>query len=328
MPMSFQIRFVNDASDATYNKKIKLTMSGPTSAGTTYRYWVKVVSPSGAVVKDYAATPGTTSPDATSLSNATANFAVTIPLDLDGSYLAGSYKIYISYDSTSPSTAVLEVYATVSYAPKVTPSSAAGSDVVLSGTVSCITGTVTATDETDYSGYTMTSRSLMLKAPAVAGAATQPTDVTTGGGTVNTVTAWSGVTWNALLTVMRKVVHALPGDFTEFTAIETIEQTVNTVAIPVNCDLDFCGLAACLEEKFLAVEDQACQSGGWGNVSSQEKDDLQRAMSMCHLAFTYHRCGNSAKAEEWYAKAADALSCDCGCGCGSSAAPKPFTALT
>ena len=99
-----------------------------------------------------------------------------------------------------------------------------------------------------------------------------------------------------------------------------------TIALEIQCgsSTGICDIAACVEAKYLALEEKACGGGGWGALTEAQKADMEYIFSLNTIRQIYLSCGNLNKAGEYQDKLSDFTGC--GCGCDDTDQPQPYTA--
>ena len=318
MAIFFNTKFEGRDTDAD-NGNIVITALNEGVATQEWEVRIAIIGPTGAIfrAKPVAADAVIDEDVATEVDVLT----VAIPTDTDGvNYQAGTYTIRYYITGIAGPTIGSEILYEYEYtvAPVTTVSNNASSLVSLSTLLNCLNGELTATDGTDYTGWTRVSRTLSIVHPTIPGIATPATDTTTDESLTVTATHIN-VTYQATLEVV--VSRATEGvdlggshtlDIYQYWSINLYED------VDIDCDNDLCDTLSCLEQKFTLLNAQACSRGGWSQLTPAERANFEYNMVLLQLARLFLDCGNGAKFRTYIAMAKANLDCDCGCGDNST----------
>lgn len=264
----------------------------------------------------------------------TGTYDIPIPQNDDGSYKAGTYRFRVITYDTDTAAVVDTKEGTVDYTPGQLPDSTDHDDLSFSAEYDCITGLITATDETVMTGWNDSVvgnwRTISVVPPPTA-QTPNPTPLTDESDTltIDPVTFSFDYT-NALYQVALSIsrVRDLVTTITTGTDIEFNQRELlgKTIALDIQCDTTLCDVAACVEDEFTTLETAACGGGGWGNLTARQKARLDYVIAMDTVRQLYAAsgCQNVNKAAEYADKIKDFL--NCGCGCDDTGQPTPYTA--
>lgn len=265
----------------------------------------------------------------------TGTYDVPIPLNDDGSYKAGTYRVrMVTYDTDSAS-AVDTKEGTVEYTPNLLPNSTEVDELAFTAEYDCITGLISATDETPLTGWNESVvgdwRTISVVPPPTP-QEPNPTPVLDESDDlvytdpITFAFSFTNATYQVTLAISR--VKSLDVTITSGTllAFSQNELIGKTIVLEIQCDTTLCDVAACVEDEFTLLETAACGGGGWGNLTSRQKArfDYVVAMDTVRQLYAAPGCQNVNKAAEYADKIKDFL--NCGCGCDDTDQPTPYTA--
>lgn len=265
---------------------------------------------------------------------ATGTYDVPIPQNDDGTYKAGTYRFRIVIYDTDSAAVVDTKAGTVEYTPGQIPDSTDHEDLSFTATYDCITGLITATDETVMTGWNDSVvgdwRTISVAPPPTAIDPT-PTVLTDESDTltIDPVTfafAYTNADYLIALSISRVKsldVTMTAGSNLVFNQYELLGKTIT---LNIQCDTTLCDIATCYEDEFTELETLACGGGGWGNLTSRQKARLEYVIALDTVRSLYAApgCQNLNKAAEYADKIKDFL--NCGCGCDDTDQPVTYTA--
>lgn len=295
-------------------------------------FYVKVVDPSGVTSRDFPSVPDLTTGDP--LGSGYLDLA-TIPLSnnsLGNDFLRGTYQLIVQVVQAG-SNQLPDSNVTCSFVvnPAVTSEETnAESDNglfgVLADTVNCKTAIVTFVDESDHDGWTITQQNITIQPPIIAGQPAPEAVTTEDNDTAFLSFSWTNVTYTAVLDVLRNMEPTFTGNVGTFQVIFT-ESLIATASAEIDCGQGVCDLLPCLDSKFNAAYNEACEHGGWGKVKSKSLNELQALAIMAQMYDLHSRCGNITSAETYKAKITAMFGSNCSCGCSdtpTNSEPKPY----
>jgi hypothetical protein len=230
-------------------------------------------------------------------------------------------------ESVSVEERVMEDF-TAYYCPNRTEDNSVSSIIDIDVSVNCVTGTITATDSTDNTGWTVDGDSVFSLVPPSTDGNPDPDDIAgTIGGAITGYIDWTFVTWQTVMNLIRSKTTASEvsnGTGTVDVTVVQAETLTTLINTQITCDSDLCDITACLAAKFNAVEAKANKVGGWSNVPPALIDSWARAQAAMDVYLAYVECGNFNKASTYLAIVKEEL--DCGCGCDDNTdTPKPYS---
>jgi hypothetical protein len=275
-------------------------------APNTWATLVKIVDPTGAIIYQNAGfdTDNYNSPD---FDNNTNTLAESIPTDVLGNYITGTYTIDLKCE-------VIQGDDTI-YGSATTTSFVCGCTTVISIDVDVdyATAVITTTDTTNYGAYVSLTRSHTIYPPPISGLPSQTTSATTNVYTNIVTTTWS----------------------------VQIESTI--VTLKANDTYITCEVSG--SKEFLVEADTLCKTlcvlktyradlfKKFGKVNTAE---MERAWSLAMdeyvLAIQATRCGRPQSEVQGYIDKAYAIlgidpSCDCGCSANDNPTPVVPTSI-
>lgn len=304
--------FFDTRRDSSDNGKIVLNCENTGTPGTTWDFYLQMVSPSGEVLKSMPDTPDL------SLDGEERNsVSMDIPLDSNGEYLEGDYVVAVRRTNGVQDTTVEVTFA---YESHVNPDNVSGTAVV-DATIACLTGRITATDETPYTpeGLTLEERTLSIIPPAI-----DPQDAAESStGTVTLVVGYTNVTYQVKLAVEYSWLEDdLGNDITS----KCTGSLIVYKEVFVDCeDGGICGSLDCIAEELEKIQDQACEVGGFTRLPQSQKDKIAYAMMNLSMAKMQYDCGDVEAANAFVEKAKEGIKCGCGCGSSTTPTPRPYT---
>lgn len=312
MAFDKSVSFYNQFSE-TGDGNIAVKVTDTDAATGPFNIFISITGPNGIVHQSDGITPELVLGD-----NSTGSWDIPIPLDDDGNYLAGEYRVTIDIWDSSPVELLESSDGTYAYEPIVVPGSSASSIVDFTAEVSCITGLITCTDNTSTSGYYYDEsyeRLITVVPPAV----TEQSAVTGTEASLDAPFSFENCTYDCSLVITRIGLPVSDGTI-QFNVWEKISKTIS---LPVHCATTGCGVAECMEAEFDTLNDAACNGGGWGELTNRQKARLEYADYLETLSRAYERCGNLSKSAAFANRLKDFL--NCGCDCDDTDQPKPYT---
>jgi hypothetical protein len=324
--MTASITFNTLKDDAKYGK-ITGVYSDDVGVGSVVSGFWKITDPFGNTIKTLPSTPDVT------FASGTSNLSFTIcdiPTDADGNWLTGLYTI--TFKTTHASTTLM-VAKSYEFYPKsikkltATQLETQGANVGMAAV--CASAKIRLSDNTDYTGWTIASRSFLLTPPTLPGqsapsgsthtlalANDKSVDVTFG----YTNTKYQS-SFTAIITKSSTAATSSPFNSISFLANDTI---VAGASLFVDCE-GVCDVAACLKAKYDEVT-ASCRGGEWNNLSPKQIGSMMKSMMSFSVYLAYDKCGDVTNAQLALETAKEA--CSCGCGCTDtvkSDVPKPYT---
>ena len=263
----------------------------------------------------------------------TATYDVDIPLNDDGSYRGGTYRLRLrTYDTDSAAFVNLDDV-TVEYNPSLLPGKTINDDLDVSISYDCATALIEVVDRSNMEGWNESVvgdwRTITVVPPATV-KDTTPTPVTDESADSPEYTwsqsfGYTNAKYNVAIAINRVKSLDQTGvaAFVNVSLRELIGKT-ETLNIQCGTDTSICQVASCVEEKFTAVDTLACNGGGWGNLSSSQKSDLEYIFVLNTLRQLYIDCDNYNKAGYYQNRISEFV--NCGCGCDDTDQPIPYTA--
>jgi len=272
-----------------------------TGAGDALKGVFKVVDPAGDTV--YENTSYIT-PDTDIGASDTTLTGVSIPLDSSGALLEGTYSVTYSveYTPNGGSATVLSIDKTFLFQDK-TPT------VTIDQVIDCSTSTLTSTETTGYTADMTVTRSHTVKAPFKSDGTPVTSDVTGALTELKVSPIYTGVYTTLIDNIV--VIDLGGNSYTTSTA-------GGTSTIDVKCDDSLCDLFCCIKSYTKTMQDAKSKN-------QQRYYSMQETWGLIMGYYVIYdfskRCGEEAKASEYYSKILDLAGCEAGCGCGSDGEP-------
>lgn len=270
---------------------------------------VKLVDPTGVVVRDYPVSPDYT---VVAVGGFVDVVAIAMP-ETSGDFVRGTYTIFAQVISAGPTTTVYE--STFLYDPSNNPAGATGRDAdgnlwaQLTPTVDCSNANIKFTDTTDESGWTVDDEEITVQPPLIPGV-TPPSPVT-GVDEVSLTFEYTQVTYTGALVIERHKDMTGQDDWL-FIQQEIIYGSATQF---VDCGRGICDLLPCLNSMFTAAYNSQCTLGGWAKVPAAQMANLNAASILANMYYLASECGDLNAAEGYRTKftAMFGEHCDCGC---------------
>lgn len=297
---------------------------------------VRVLDPSGAIIRDYPASPDYTSSNPID-PGLTVDLATVSLSEASGSndWMRGSYEVYVNV--LSAGTPFVEglygsnVNASFVVDPAVTNQevnalSDSGYFGVLTPSINCRTAIVTFVDGSDHDGWTLTQQDITIQPPLIPGEAAPAEIVGTSVDTLTAAFTFTNVTYEATLSVLRNMVGDHQSTSPASFEVTFTESLIAGASMDVDCGQGVCDIIPCLNSQFQDAYNDACARGGWDKVSASKIAKMNAMTTMTLLYQFYSECGNLDKAAAIKAKI-NALGGNCSCDCdgNTSTEPRPYS---
>lgn len=259
-------------------------------------------------------------------------YSVDIPVGTDGHYKDGFYQVSVKVWDEDTAAFVDDSVGQCEIEFNVKPDETYYDGVDFSAEYDCVTGIITATDNTDNTGWEAeVGRTITLLPPQTPDdlTPTPETDTTTDAAHPYSTTfnfAYTNATYGVALRLNRsKFITPLSSSGT-FGLFQHVEGVGKILSLDIECgsSTGICAVAACVEAKYTVLEAKACGGGGWGNLTDAQKADMEYILVLNTIRQMYLSCGNLNKAGEYQQKLVDFTGC--GCGCDDTGQPQPYTA--
>lgn len=321
MALFFQTKFECRSAEAD-NGNIVITVDGEGGVTPDWEVRIEIIGPSGETVRSKPVAADASLNDADS---GVSVLTYPIPLAGDGNYRPGEYtfRFHIKNVDLDTETVYSDTYL---FEPIIAPDGLSSTLIEMKTVLNCLNGNLAVTDETEYGAWTRDSRAIKIIHPDIPGVVT-PADTTDTDADVDATITHINVTYVGQLIV---TVHKQDASAVDIGGGHTNQAfqyfTANlSEDVPVTCDNDLCQVLGCLEDKFAALNAEACSAGGWANLSAYKRSNFEYVMHMLNLAKLFQSCGNSSKFAEYLKKAQTELNCDC--GCDDTTTVKAFSAV-
>lgn len=315
----FRVRFERRTTNADNGKIVVVVTNTPGFTGLEgsidVNIWLRVTSPIG-VIYD-AITDDEADPTLVLEEDESGEVKIDIPTysgaDIDGIYLF-EFKVENVGDQDP---AITNLYsAEYEYC--------ACNKAALSLTGNCGSHVIRLRDVSVYGEYGIISRVLTLEKPTISGVQEDPS--TTGGQSLNYVSAWTNVTYIGTVDVdvskvtevvpdVSNIVDDVPGSFETAEQFEFSEyQTWSTTkSLLYSCGASLKPLAKCIEDKIKEIGGRACGVGSYRALSKSDIDTLEEIQSLTLLWMLAKECGDNDKMSAAYTSLKKLLNCGC-CG--------------
>lgn len=298
--MVFEITVFNDGGANDGKIRLKVT-DNEGLTGTMTAYW-GLTAPDGTVIRNIASSAGTFG------SSGSLSVLSDIPIDTLGAYLGGTYLITGTVKNGSDVIATNSMSAL--YDPRVKPGDPASADAVVSATSSCADATVTVTDESKNTGYTVASTVISLTPPPTTANPT-PDAATTSAVTDDFSSSGDG-TYGYSTTVTRT--KTLTDPDTTFPMTFVVSEVITAVGQHVVACTTWCAAADSFATGVVACHDSVC-AAEW-EMTNHEKDKAIQALSYAVQALLKDKCGDGDAAVAALTKLTNlGSSCSTSCNC-------------
>lgn len=290
--MEVTAKFENRTGNSDKGKLV-LSLVNDAAEYANVNLYFTITSPAGVI---YNTIGGTALALAT---DASGTVKVNIPVDVNTALITGDYTILVRVVNQANPAQITDIEETWEFCTEEKGA------VRFSG--NCGGPLLQLFDQSNYTGYSILSRTLTLAHPELEGIDTPPNESTTGASiAVQPQYSGSTVIYTGTLTAAVKKTYAGASFTWEYCETWTGSGTYTFL-----CYYDLSGLANCYEREINRLQLKSKQVGGMKALTKSELDLMIALMSNWTLFHTAQSCGDTAKMEIYYTELKQLLNCNC-----------------
>lgn len=225
--------------------------------------------------------------------------------DVDGNFLQSNYTVNVIVNEGE----VDEENLAETFCLKTNQSK----DLSITTLVDCFAKVVVVTDATVYPDGSTQTRSIRVVHPVIVSEADEADSTTTTDELIVSLERDSGVSYeNTQYTATVTSINTIAEVVGDMTFQIRYNMTSFQEDIKVMCNLDGCGIIACVDEKIQEIKDRACKRGGMSSLSTTDKDTLTLLQMNLAMYNFYISCKDYDKINFYYNEL-KAITGDCDC---------------
>lgn len=269
------------------------------------------------------------SPDFSFANGGSSETTFDIPLDSEGNYLEGEYRIRVKINDdgdpdAEPDPLPVTTYIdnTSTYAIYPYGGGNSNSTATIETSYDCDTGEIVATGDyaNDVDDFVIDAESTTITPETDTGESAS----TDQSATITHIFTHTNADYTATYAFETTITQVIEGSDDQITLYIIDSGSVSEV-VNVQCTLpDMCKIASCLEKEFKQLDAKACGKG-WESLTQQEKGKFAYASALARLILLYRSCGNDTKYREYVTIFETLMDCSCGCGDDTSTAGDPIS---